>query len=121
MLVCVFESTFFVCRLGTMALGNHGPKSHKTLLTFLHNNSQLNLFHLIMAKCEHASWVELWQGEAGPLLSHGWRLPQMNSTRHLSISAQPSSYGKKNSCPPRGQILAAAIGYNIYNIGEVVR
>jgi hypothetical protein len=30
-----------------------------------------------MAKCEHSAWLELWQGEAGPLLSHGWRLPQI--------------------------------------------
>ena len=30
-----------------------------------------------MARCDHAAWLELWQGEAGPLLSHGWRLPQI--------------------------------------------
>ncbi|KAJ6123215.1 hypothetical protein N7512_005680 [Penicillium capsulatum] len=30
-----------------------------------------------MAKCDHSAWLELWQGEAGPLLSHGWRLPQI--------------------------------------------
>lgn len=30
-----------------------------------------------MAKCDHSSWLELWEGEAGPLLSHGWRLPQI--------------------------------------------
>ncbi|KAJ6008531.1 hypothetical protein N7540_012507 [Penicillium herquei] len=30
-----------------------------------------------MAKCDHPGWLELWQGEAGPLLSHGWRLPHI--------------------------------------------
>lgn len=30
-----------------------------------------------MARCDHAAWIELWQGEAGPLLNHGWRLPQI--------------------------------------------
>lgn len=32
---------------------------------------------LKMTRCGHTTWLELWQGEAGPLLSHGWRLPQI--------------------------------------------
>ncbi|CAG8074119.1 unnamed protein product [Penicillium olsonii] len=34
-----------------------------------------------MARCDHPAWLELWQGEVGPLVSHGWRLPQI--TRDL--------------------------------------
>lgn len=30
-----------------------------------------------MVKCEHSAWLEIWKGDAGPLLSHGWRLPQI--------------------------------------------
>lgn len=30
-----------------------------------------------MTKCDHSAWLEFWQSEAGPLLSHGWRLPQI--------------------------------------------
>lgn len=30
-----------------------------------------------MTKCDHSAWLQLLQGEAGPLLSHGWRLPHI--------------------------------------------
>ncbi|KAJ5986564.1 FabD/lysophospholipase-like protein [Penicillium sp. IBT 35674x] len=30
-----------------------------------------------MSKCDHSAWLQLLQGEAGPLLSHGWRLPHI--------------------------------------------
>ncbi|KAJ5928357.1 hypothetical protein N7466_007313 [Penicillium verhagenii] len=30
-----------------------------------------------MTKCDHPAWLEVLQGEAGPILTHGWRLPQI--------------------------------------------
>lgn len=30
-----------------------------------------------MAKCEYSAWLEIWKGDVGPLLSHGWRLPRI--------------------------------------------
>jgi hypothetical protein len=32
-----------------------------------------------MARCDHSAWLELWQGDTEPLLSHGWRLPQISN------------------------------------------
>jgi hypothetical protein len=33
-----------------------------------------------MARCDHSAWLEFWQSEAGPLVNHGWRLPQITKS-----------------------------------------
>ena len=46
-------------------------------IQFIEYYLRINYQSQVMAKCDHISWLELVEGEAGPLLAYGSRMSQV--------------------------------------------